>query len=60
MASTTLVPVEDYLKHMNERPAYEYVDGVLIEKPMGSFLHGILQGWLATLLNTRFQVRHGN
>ncbi len=49
MASTTLVPVEEYLKKIDERPSYEYVDGLLIQKQMGSILHGILQMWFGYL-----------
>ncbi|HTU46009.1 MAG TPA: Uma2 family endonuclease [Bryobacteraceae bacterium] len=49
MASTTLMPVEEYLKNIDERPSHEYIDGVLIEKPTGSILHGILQMWFGHL-----------
>ena len=49
MASTALMPVEEYLRNINERPSYEYIDGALIEKPMGSILHGILQMWFGHL-----------
>ncbi|HEX4230603.1 MAG TPA: Uma2 family endonuclease [Bryobacteraceae bacterium] len=49
MASTTLVPVKEFLKTIDERPPREYVDGVVIEKPMGSRLHGILQMWFGHL-----------
>jgi Uma2 family endonuclease len=49
MASTTLVPLDEYLKTLDERPSREYVDGILIDKPMGSILHGILQMWFGHL-----------
>jgi Uma2 family endonuclease len=41
--------VEEFLKTIDERPYREYVDGLLIEKPMGSVLHGILQMWFGHL-----------
>ena len=49
MAGTTLVPLAEFLKHIDDRPAYEYVDGLLIEKPKGSYLHGLLQTWFGHL-----------
>jgi Uma2 family endonuclease len=50
MASTTLVPIEEFLANINGKYAYsEYVDGVLIEKPVAGSLHGILQMWFGYL-----------
>jgi Uma2 family endonuclease len=48
MSSTTLVPVEEYLR-MTGKPTCEYRDGVLYPKPMGTTFHGILEAvlWLA-------------
>jgi Uma2 family endonuclease len=47
--ATTLVPVEEFLKTLDQRPSREYVDGVLIEKAIGSILHVILQMWFGHL-----------
>jgi hypothetical protein len=49
MASTTLMPVDEYLKTINQRPHREYVDSLLIEKPIATILHGILQMWFGHL-----------
>ena len=42
MSSTTLVPVEDYLR-LTEKPNCEYRDGVLYPKAMATTFHGILE-----------------
>src|SRR5260370_30758689 len=52
--ATTPVPHEECLKHLDQRPSREYIDGVLIEKPVGSILHGILQMWFGHLF-ARYQ-----
>ena len=48
MSSTTLVPVEEYLR-LTEKPNCEYRDGVLYPKAMPTTFHGILEGalWFA-------------
>jgi len=52
--ATTLVPVEEYLKNLNDTRC-EYVDGVLIEKPMPTQVHAVwphavLQAWISALI----------
>ncbi len=42
MATTTFVPVEEYLKTSYE-PDAEYVDGIVEERPMGQYDHGSWQ-----------------
>jgi Uma2 family endonuclease len=56
MASTTLVPLEEFIANVvGKYERTEYVDGVLIEKPVPDFLHGMLQAWLTYLLLTRYR-----
>ncbi len=50
------VPVEEYLKKHYEIPC-EYVDGVLVEKRVGSRTHGLLQLLISQLLFAH-QQRH--
>lgn len=51
MASTTLVPIEEFLANINTKyERTEYVDGVLIEKPVPNRPHGRLQLWFGHLL----------
>jgi Uma2 family endonuclease len=49
MASTTLVPVEDYLRY-SEKPNCEYREGVLYPKPMPTLFHSLIQFMLAAML----------
>ena len=49
MSTTTLVPVEEYLR-LTEKPYREYRDGVLYTKPMPTFIHGVIQAVLAAML----------
>jgi Uma2 family endonuclease len=49
MSSTTLVPVEDYLR-LTEKPNCEYRDGVLYPKAMPATFHGILELMLGLAL----------
>ena len=51
--SSTLVPVEEYLS-TNYRPNCDYIDGVLRQKPMATWKHGLLQSRLAQLVNQGF------
>lgn len=53
MASTTFVPVEDYLKNINNTGC-EYVDGVVVEKPVPTWMHGVLQAWIAASIMRQF------
>jgi Uma2 family endonuclease len=56
MASTTLVPLEEFIANINTKyERTEYVDGVLIEKPVPNLPHGTLQVWVGYLLLTRYR-----
>lgn len=57
MTATTLVPVDEYLRDYVEKekkPSWEYIDGVLRQKPMGSFDHGTMQVGVGVLVEQRF------
>lgn len=47
-----LVSVADYLA-VETKPASEYEDGVVTQKPMPTRKHGLIQGWLVELLRQR-------
>ncbi len=47
MSSTTLVPVEEYLRY-SDKPNCEYRDGVLYPKPMPTTFHGLLEFMLVS------------
>ena len=49
-ASTTLIPVEEYLK-ASYKPACDYIDGVLRQKPMPTFKHGKMELRASNLIN---------
>jgi Uma2 family endonuclease len=49
MAAQTLVSVEEYLR-ASSKPACEYIDGVLHQKTMPTFLHSLMQSRLVSLL----------
>ena len=49
MSSTTLVPVEEYLRY-SEKPNCEYREGVLYPKPTPTTLHGLLEFMLVVML----------
>lgn len=49
MATTTLVPLEEYL-HTVYEPDYEYQDGELIERNVGESPHSWLQGLLCAYI----------
>ena len=49
-AVQTLISVEDYLAH-ETKPASEYEDGVLRQKPMATWDHGVLQKRIGYLLD---------
>jgi Uma2 family endonuclease len=46
MAAVTAVPVEEYL-HTSYEPDREYVNGQLVERNVGEYFHGLLQGLIA-------------
>src|ERR1017187_1219782 len=52
MATTTIVPVEEYLRTSYD-PDMEYVDGALVERNAGERRHSRLQGFLVSLLMAR-------
>jgi Uma2 family endonuclease len=53
MLAATAVPVEEYL-HTCYEPDIEYVNGQLVERNVGEYFHGFLQGLLAgELLNRK-------
>src|ERR1700728_4402883 len=49
MSSTTLVPVEEYLRY-SDKPNCEYREGVLYPKPMPTTFHGLLEFMLVFML----------
>jgi Uma2 family endonuclease len=56
-SSTTLMPVKEYIQRFvegGEKPACEYLDGILLPKGMGSRDHGRVQRRLLRLLE-KFQ-----
>ena len=52
MSSTTLVPVEEYLRY-SEKPYCEYKDGVMYPKAMPTEFHSIVQFALQVLLRAQ-------
>jgi Uma2 family endonuclease len=53
MGTTTLIPVEEYLDS-SYSPDVEYVDGVLIERNVGTKLHSRLQRNLAQVMGRKY------
>ena len=51
-ATTALVPVEEYLR-TSYKPACEYIEGVLRQKPMPSLKHSKLQRQVARLIDAQ-------
>jgi Uma2 family endonuclease len=49
--SPSLVSVEDYLRS-SYKPACEYIDGVLWQKPMPTYKHGKMEYRVSMLINT--------
>jgi len=49
----TGVSVEEYLK-TSYKPACDYLDGVLRQKPLPTRKHALLQSWLGQLIRTGF------
>jgi Uma2 family endonuclease len=56
MATQTSVPLEEYLRTYYE-PDMEYVDGQLVERHVGEYFHGLLQGAIVSELNQRRRAR---
>lgn len=52
MSTAVRISIEEYLK-LNGKPAYEYVDGVLRQKPRPTTDHGLIQAALILLLAMR-------
>ena len=57
MATFSGVPVEGYL-HTSYDPDREYVDGQLVERHVGEYLHSRLQALIVALLIERERSRH--
>jgi len=57
MATLSTVPVEEYLSTSYD-PDMEYVDGQLVERHVGEYFHGRLQGLIFALLLMRERERH--
>lgn len=53
MTTGTLVSVEEYL-HTTYRPNCEFVDGVLFQKPMPTWMHAKLPLKIAKLIEAHF------
>jgi Uma2 family endonuclease len=53
MGTTTMIPVEEYLS-TSYSPDKEYVDGVLVERNVGDWLHSLVQSNLIFVLRTRY------
>ncbi|HEX4808329.1 MAG TPA: Uma2 family endonuclease [Bryobacteraceae bacterium] len=51
--AATLVPVEEYVRDLSDSHL-EYVDGVLIQKPMPTWMHAVLQAWIAALIMRQY------
>jgi len=56
MATQTAVPVEEYLR-TTYHPDREYVAGELVERHVGEYFHGMMQGLLIELLGSRRKAR---
>src|ERR1700674_1764121 len=53
MSVETLIPVEDYLNTSYD-PDVEYVDGVLVERNVGDWLHSLVQSNLIFALRRKY------
>ena len=56
MATTTAVPLEEYLRQCYE-PDAEYVDGCLVERNVGEWYHSLLQSLIVEVLSQRRRER---
>ena len=60
ITSTRLVPVEEYIARFvdsDEEPTCEYLDGVLLPKPMGTKKHSQVQANLTKLIGKLYEER---
>ncbi len=55
MSVGTLISVEEYL-HTSYDPDVEYVDGVLVERNVGDWLHSLIQRNLIVALSTKYPI----
>src|SRR5450432_4464332 len=53
MSVATLIPVEEYL-HTSYDPDVEYVDGVLVERNVGDWLHSLVQRNIIFALRSKY------
>ena len=53
MSVETLIPVEEYLNTAYD-PDMEYVDGVLVERNVGDWLHSLIQRNLIVVLSRKY------
>jgi len=47
--ATTLIPIEEYLHRVDEGGCPDYLDGVLVERNVGHYEHGHVQGLIFSL-----------
>ena len=53
MSTATLIPVEEYLNTSYD-PDVEYVDGVLVERNVGDYLHSLIQSNIIFALRRKY------
>ncbi len=58
MSTTTLVPVDEYLNTSYD-PDVEYVDGVLVERNVGDWLHSLIQRNLILAIGRKYPNIYG-
>ncbi len=58
MTTTTTLTLDDFLEFPETKPAREYVCGEVIRKPMPSYAHFLIQGFLVTLLQQFLERAH--
>ena len=58
MGTTTLIPVEEYLNTSYD-PDVEYVDGVLVERNVGDWLHSLIQRNLIVAIARKYSNVYG-
>jgi Uma2 family endonuclease len=51
--AAALVPIAEYLRTFDDTHC-EYVDGVLIQKPMPTWMHAVLQAWISALIMRKY------
>ena len=52
MTIATRLTLDDFLKQAHEKPYREYIDGEVLEKPMGNRDHSFIQLYLGILIGT--------